>query len=90
MFCPSPLCCRRHIGKREDPADKVGHFMWTYIETLRRCRSDFDFKLVSSKISFLVARLEGLILMLQSDLNGVDFRSQIRGDITGRTSKVRN
>ena len=64
--------------------------MWTYIETLRRCRSDFDFKLVSSKISFLVARLEGLILMLQSDLSGVDFRSQIRGDITGRTSKVRN
>ena len=55
VFCPSPLCCRRHIGKRADPADKVGHFMWTYIETLRRCRSDFDFKLVSSKISFLLA-----------------------------------
>ena len=45
---------------REDPADKVGHFMCTYIETLLRgwwrCRSDFEFKLVSSKISFLLSR----------------------------------
>ena len=56
----SPLSCRRYIGEREDPAGKVGHFMWTYIEVLLRgwwrCRSDFDFKLVSSKISFLLAR----------------------------------
>ena len=39
----SPLSCRGQIEKRGDPGDKVGHFMWTYIEPLRRCRSDFDF-----------------------------------------------
>ena len=38
VFCPSPLCCRRHIGKREDPADKVGHFMDRAEQGLRMCR----------------------------------------------------
>ena len=55
-FLSSPLSCLRQIAKRGDPGDKVGHFMWAYTETLRRCRSDFHFKLVSSKISFLLAR----------------------------------
>ena len=39
----SPLSCPGQIEKRGDPGDKVGHFMWTYIEPLHRCRSDFDF-----------------------------------------------
>ena len=92
VFCPvlSPAAAILENGKTLRTSKG-----WTFYVVIHRniaearwwrCRSDFDFKFVLSKISFLLARSEGLI---QSDLSGVDFRSQIRGDTTGRTSNVR-
>ena len=64
VFCPvpSPTAAILENDKTLRTRKKVGHFMWSYIETLLRlddggrCRSDIDFKSVSSKISFLLAR----------------------------------
>ena len=59
----------------------------------RKAPNLFSRELICPVLSLAAAILENektLGTRLQSNLSGVDFRCQIRGDITGRTSKVRN